>query len=86
MKERKYFVVVWVRGGKSFYFEHEEMGLLDPKTHKTIREPMGYFTDHKKGACFFGDRWQAEAISAGYEGTHVEEVLTKCKERRRGLK
>lgn len=83
MKEVKYFIIVWVRGGKSFYFEHEEMGLLDPSTHKTIKEPMGYFTEYKKGACVFKERWQAEAVSASYAGTHIEEVIGKCREKKK---
>ena len=57
--------------------------MLDSSTHKTIKEPMGYFTDHKKLACPFRDKWQAEVVSAGYEGTHVEEIIGKCRVRRK---
>ena len=76
--KNKFFVVVWVREeGQKFYFESEEMGLLDPTTHATIREPRGYFSPYIQDARKFGDRWQAEAVSASYSGSHVEMIADR---------
>ena len=76
--KNKFFVVVWVREeGQKFYFEHEECGLLDDTTHAVIREPMGYFSLDVKDAHKFWERWQAEAISAGYSGSHVEMIADR---------
>lgn len=74
MKTNKVYVVSLTLEGVKHYFEHEEMGLLDLSTHKTIKKPMGYFTTDLKLAKKFLERWQAEAVSAGYSGTHVEKI------------
>ena len=74
MKNNKVYVVSLTLEGVKHYFEHEEMGLLDPSTHKTIKKPMGYFTTDLKLAKKFLERWWAEAVSAGYEGSHVEVI------------
>lgn len=72
---KEYFIIVWINEeGQRLYLEHEEYGLLDPTTHNTIREPMGYFCTDLKDARMFLERWQAEAVSAGYEGAHVETI------------
>ena len=74
---KKCYVVSITLGGVKHYFEHEEMGILDPATHKTIKKPMGYFTTDLKLARKFLDRWFAEAVSAGYEGARVESISTR---------
>lgn len=71
---KRVFVVVLILEGVSHYFEHEEMGTIDPYTHKTIKKPMGYFSTDLKLARKYLERWQAEAVSAGYEGSHVEVI------------
>ena len=75
IKNRVYVITLKIQGVKH-YFENEEMGLLDPSTHKTIKKPMGYFSPDLKLARKFLERWQAEAVSAGYEGAHVESIST----------
>lgn len=72
--KRRFYVVVLSFNGVPHYLESEKVGLLDPKTHATIREPMGFFCTDVKHARKFGERWQAEAVSAGYEGAHVETI------------
>ncbi len=73
--KKKYFVIVWINEeGQRLYFEYEECGLLDPTTKATIREARGYFSPDIRDARKFGDRWQAEAVSAGYSGAHVERL------------
>ena len=72
---KKYFVIVWINEEcQRLYFEHEECGLLDPTTKTTIREARGYFSPDIKDARKFGNRWQAEFVSAGYSGTHIETI------------
>ena len=73
MAKRVYVITVMINA-KKHYFEHEEMGLLDPSTHKTIRKPMGYFSTDLKDAKKFVERWQAEAVSAGYDESRVETI------------
>ena len=73
MATRVYVITILINN-KKHYFEHEEVGLLDPSTHKTIRKPMGYFCTDLKDARKFLERWQAEAVSASYEGAHVETI------------
>ena len=71
--KNKLYVVVWTNEkGQRLYFEHEEVGMIDAKTHKTIREPQGFFSSDVKDACKFKEKWMAEAISAGYSDSHVE--------------
>ena len=38
-----FYVVVITVENNDLFFCNEEVGLIDPKTHKTIREPMGFF-------------------------------------------
>ena len=72
---KKYFVIVWINEeGQRLYFEREECGLLDPTTHTTIREARGYFSPGVRDARKFGERWQAEAVSASYSGSYVEKL------------
>lgn len=73
--QNKFFIVVWINEkGEKLYFEHEECGLLDTTTHKTIKEPQGFFSPDLKDARKFMTRWQAEAVSAGYSNTHIETI------------
>lgn len=72
---KKYFIIVWINEeGQRLYFEREECGLLDPTTHATIREARGYFSPDVRDARKFGERWQAEAVSASYSGSYVEKL------------
>lgn len=73
MPNRVYVITILING-KTHYFEHEVVGLLDASTHKTIRKPTGYFSTDVRDAKKFLERWQAEAVSAGYEGSHVETI------------
>lgn len=72
-KSKNYiFVVSLAFDGVKCYFEHEEIGLLDPITHKTIRKPTGYFTTDLKEAQKYQDKWHAEMVASAYEGAGVE--------------
>ena len=71
---RRFYVVVLSFNGVPHYLESEKMGILDPKTLATIREPMGFFCTDVKHARKFGERWQAEAVSASYSGSYVEKL------------
>ena len=76
--KNKFFVIVWKNEeGQALYFEHEESGQLDPSTYKTLKEPMGFFVSNIEFAHKFNDKWIAEAICAGYEGSHVESISTR---------
>ena len=66
------FVVVILHEGKKYYFESEEVGLIDPKTHETIREPKGHFCDNLIQAQKYLDKWRAEMVASAYEGATVE--------------
>lgn len=70
------FVVVLMHEGKKYYFESEEVGLIDPKTHKTTREPQGFFCDNLVKAQKYLDKWRAEMVASAYEGATVELIKT----------
>ena len=70
------FVVVLMHEGKKYYFESEEVGLIDPKTHETIREPQGFFCDNLIKAQKYLDKWRAEMVASAYEGARVETIKT----------
>ena len=70
------FVVVILHEGKKFYFESEKMGLIDPKTHETMREPEGFFCDNLLGAQKYLEKWRAEMVASAYEGARVEVIKT----------
>lgn len=70
------FVVVLIVDNKKFYFESEEMGLIDPKTQETIREPQGFFCDNLIHAQKYLDKWRAEMVASAYEGAQVEVIKT----------
>lgn len=71
---RRFYVVVVNLEGVPHYFEYEHMGTIDPYTKETLKKPMGYFCPDVKHARKFRDRWQAEVVSAGYEGSHIEVI------------
>lgn len=71
---KRFYVVVINFDGKVHYFEHAEVGQLDAKTGRTIKEPRGFFCSDVKHAKKFSERWQAEAVSACYDGSHVEMI------------
>ena len=70
------FVVVLIVDNKKYYFESEEVGLIDPKTHETQREPTGYFCDNLIHAQKYLERWRAEMVASAYEGAQVEVIKT----------
>ena len=70
------FVVVLIVDNKKFYFESEQVGLIDPKTQETIREPQGFFCDDLVHAQKYLERWRAEMVASGYEGAQVEVIKT----------
>ena len=70
------WVVVLVHDGHKYYFESEEVGLIDPKTHETMREPQGFFCDNLIKAQKYLDKWRAEMVASAYEGSRVEAIKT----------
>lgn len=70
------YVVVLIVDNKKYYFESEQVGLLDPKTQETIREPQGFFCDNLIHAQKYLDKWRAEMVASGYEGAQVETIKT----------
>lgn len=69
----KYGVKILIKG-KPYYLQYETPGTIDPKTHQTIKEPMGYFTNNINEAFKIWDRESAKAVAAGYEGSSVVEI------------
>ena len=65
-----------VHDGRKYYFESEEVGLIDPKTHETMREPQGFFCDNLIKAEKYLDKWRAEMVASAYEGSRVEAIKT----------
>ena len=70
------YVVSCVFNGTKYYLEREEVGLLDPKTMKPIREPMGFFCTDLIHAVKWTRRELAEMVCAAYEGAQVETIKT----------
>ena len=70
------YVVTIEHDGRKYYFESEKMGTIDPKTHKTISEPEGYFCDNLIHAMKWTDKWLAEMVSSAYDGSKVEIIKT----------
>ena len=70
------YVVVLIVDNKKYYFESEQVGLLDPKTQETIREPQGFFCDNLIHAQKYLEKWRAEMVASGYEGARVETIKT----------
>lgn len=70
------FVVVILHEGKKYYFESEQVGLIDPKTHETTRGPEGTFCDNLIKAQKYLDKWRAEMVASAYEGARVETIKT----------
>ena len=56
------------------YLQYETPGTIDPKTHQTLKEPMGWFTNKKSCAKRINDKDMAIAISKAYDDSVVEEV------------
>lgn len=70
------FVVVLIVDNKKYYFESERVGLIDSKTHETVREPEGTFCDNLIKAQKYLDKWRAEMVASAYEGARVETIKT----------
>lgn len=70
------YVVVLIVDNKKYYFESEQVGLLDPKTQETIREPQGFFCDNLIHAQKYLEKWRAEMVASGYDGAIVETIKT----------
>ena len=70
------FVVSVVFNGTKYYLMREEVGLLDPKTLKPIREAEGFFCTDLVRALKWTNRELAEFTCAGYEGAQVEVIKT----------
>ena len=68
------YVVVILHEGKKYYFESESVGLIDPKTHETTREPEGHFCDNLIEAQKYLEKWRAEMVASAYEGARVEVI------------
>ena len=69
-----FYVVVLTINNEDHFFSHEEVGLIDPKTHETIREPMGYFVSKIDDACKFKNKWVAEMTASGYQNAKIWRV------------
>ena len=72
--KNRIFVITLKIEGVTHYFEHEEIGTIDPKTHATIKEPTGYFTRDLKEAQKYRDKWHAEMVASAYKGAGVESI------------
>ena len=70
------FVVSLVIEGKKHYLESEQVGILDPKTMKPIREPLGFFVTDLVKAMKWTDKWWAEMVASAYDGAVVEIIKT----------
>ena len=70
------YVVVLIVDNKKYYFESEQVGLIDPKTHETTQEPEGYFCDNLIHAQKYLDKWRAEMVASAYEGAQVDVIKT----------
>ncbi len=68
------FVIVVDFSDKPRYLQYETPGTINPKTHKTISEPQGYFCDDVKDAMKIRDEQLAIAISKAYEDSHIEQI------------
>ena len=60
------YVITINSNNRVLYLAYETPGTIDPKTHKTIQEPMGTFTTEIKDAMKLRDKGLAIAIAAGY--------------------
>ena len=64
--------IVVIKGEKSkLYLAYETPGQIDPKTMKTIKEPMGHFSSSEKDSMKIRDESLAKAISSAYTGAEV---------------
>jgi hypothetical protein len=64
--------IVVINGEESnLYLAYETPGQIDPKTMKTIKEPMGHFSSDEKDAMKIRDESLAKAIAAAYPGAEV---------------
>ena len=70
------YVVALVFNGVKYYLMREDVGLLDPKTMKPIREPEGFFCTDLIHALKWTRKDLAEFVCAGYEGAQVETIKT----------
>ena len=70
------YVIVLIVDNKKYYFESEQVGLIDPKTHETIREPIGCFCDNLIHAEKYLEKWRAEMVASAYDGAQVETIKT----------
>ena len=61
-----------------YFFESERSGVI--YKDGTRREPEGTFSPCFKDAIIYNDRWWAECISAGYEGSQVKSLDQVIKE------
>ena len=69
------FIIVWQKEtGRRFYFVEEEVGLLNPVTHESIREPVGYFSPVLKEARQFAQKWVADIVCSAYSGCIVKSL------------
>ena len=59
-----------------YYLMREDVGLLDPKTMKPIREAEGFFVTDLIRAKKWTNKSLAEFVCAGYEGAQVETIKT----------
>ena len=66
------YVVSLVLNGTKYYLEREDVGILDPKTMKPIREPMGFFCTDLIHALKWTRKDLAEMVCAGYDEAYVE--------------
>ena len=78
IKNMLYVITIKING-RVHYFEHEEMGTINPITEKTIKKPRGFFSTDVKDAKKFHEKWMAEVVASAYKGAHVE--LIKSGER-----
>lgn len=69
-----FYVVVIETKDNSLFFSHEEAGLIDPKTHEIIREPMVFFVLNIDKACKFKSRRVAEIYASGYQNAKIWRV------------
>lgn len=68
------YVITITQNNKKYYLQYETPGTIDPKTHQTLKEPMGHFKDTIDEAMKIDDKQLALAISASYDYSKVEEV------------
>lgn len=70
------FVVSCVFNGTKYYLMREEVGAVDPRTLKPIREAEGFFCTDLMRAKKWTEKEVAEIVCAGYEGAQVETIKT----------